>query len=205
MGSIYGLYSFINNLFIEGVTTYARSDIKTNELRNIIGDYETAHGKYNSTSYSGQVVGGYNYLWKETSFAPMAGIRLTKIKDSGYQEYGTSFQNLTIQKRQYNKVEGILGGEIKTTYYKDEFIIRPQIHAFINYDFKGKTPAIVADLNGLNEPLPVLAPKPTKMLYDLGAGAVIKKGRMEHGVHYSLNLAKKYHAQFGTLRFKVNF
>ncbi|KJV94185.1 hypothetical protein RPATATE_0260 [Rickettsia parkeri str. Tate's Hell] len=35
MGSIYGLYSFINNLFIEGVTTYARSDIKTNELRNI--------------------------------------------------------------------------------------------------------------------------------------------------------------------------
>ncbi|WP_231284229.1 MULTISPECIES: autotransporter outer membrane beta-barrel domain-containing protein [spotted fever group] len=157
MGSIYGLYSFINNLFIEGVTIYARSDIKTNELRNIIGGYETAHGKYNSTFYSGQVVGGYNYLWKETSFAPMAGIRLTKIKDFGYQEYGTSFQNLTIQKRQYNKVEGILGGEIKTTYYKDECIIRPQIHAFINYDFKGKTPAIVADLNGLNEPLPVLA------------------------------------------------
>ncbi|KJV61198.1 outer membrane autotransporter barrel domain protein [Rickettsia amblyommatis str. Ac/Pa] len=114
-------------------------------------------------------MGGYNYLWKETSFAPMAEIRLTKIKDAGYQEYGgTSFQNLTIQKRQYNKVEGILGGEIKTTYYKDEFIIRPQIHAFINYDFKGKTPAIVADLNGLNEPLPVPAPKPTKMLYDLG-------------------------------------
>ncbi len=57
----------------------------------------------------------------------MAGLRLTKIKDSGYQEYGTSFQNLTIQKRQYNKVEGILGGEIKTTFYKDEFIIRPQV------------------------------------------------------------------------------
>lgn len=142
---------------------------------------------------------------ERTSFLPMAGIRLTKIKDSGYQEYGTSFQNLTIQKRQYNKVEGILGGEIKTTYYKDEFIIRPQIHAFINYDFKGKTPAIVADLNGFNEPLPVPPPKPTKVLYDLGAGAVIKKGRMEYGVHYSRNLAKKYHAQFGTLRLKVNF
>ncbi|MCX4079334.1 hypothetical protein N7280_01520 [Rickettsia rhipicephali] len=56
---------------------------------------------------------------------------LLRIKDSGYQEYGTSFQNLTIQKRQYNKVEGILSGEIKTTYYKDEFIIRPQIHVFI--------------------------------------------------------------------------
>ncbi|MFV0274448.1 MAG: autotransporter outer membrane beta-barrel domain-containing protein [Rickettsia aeschlimannii] len=92
---------------------------------------------------------------------------------------------------------------MKITYYKDEFIIRPQIHAFINYDFKGKTPAIIADLNGLNEPLP--ASKPTKMLYDLGAGAVIKKGRMGYGVHYSLNLAKKYHAQSGTLRLKVNF
>ncbi|QQV75714.1 hypothetical protein H6P87_01278 [Rickettsia tillamookensis] len=205
MGSIYGLYNFVNNWFVEGVTTYSRSDIKTNELRNIIGGYETAHGKYHSTSYSGQIVGGYNYLWKETSFAPMAGLRVTKIKDSGYQEYGTSFQNLTIQKRQYNKVEGILGGEIKTTFYKDEFIIRPQVHAFINYDFKGKTPAIVADLNGLNEPLPVPTPKPTKMLYDLGAGVVVKKGRMEYGVHYGLNLAKKYHAQSGTLRLKVNF
>ncbi len=124
MGSIYGLYNFINNWFIEGVTTYSRSDIKTNEIRNIIGGYETAHGKYHSTSYSGQVVGGYNYLWKETSFAPMAGLRLTKIKDSGYQEYGTSFQNLTIQKRQYNKVEGILGGEIKTTFYSKSYSIR---------------------------------------------------------------------------------
>nr|WP_238375594.1 hypothetical protein [Rickettsia massiliae] len=44
---------------MEDVTTYARSDIKTNELRNIIGGCETAHGKYHSTSYSGQVVGGY--------------------------------------------------------------------------------------------------------------------------------------------------
>ncbi|GAA5252016.1 autotransporter outer membrane beta-barrel domain-containing protein [Candidatus Rickettsia kedanie] len=148
------------------------NDIKINELRNIIGGYETAHGKYHSTSYSDQVVGGYNYLWKETSLAPMIGLRLTKMKDSGDQEYGTSFQNRTIQKRQYNKVDGILGGEIKTIFYKDEFIIRPQVHAFINYDFKGKTPAIIADLNGFNEPLPVPSPKPTKMLYDLGAGVV---------------------------------
>ncbi len=36
MGSIYSLYNFINNWFVEGVTTYSRSDIKTNELRNII-------------------------------------------------------------------------------------------------------------------------------------------------------------------------
>ncbi|MCZ6896709.1 MAG: hypothetical protein O7C68_03745 [Rickettsia endosymbiont of Ixodes ricinus] len=43
------------------------------------------------------------------------------------------------------------------------------------------------------------------MLYDLGAGVVLKKGRMEYGVHYGLNLAKKYHAQSGTLRLKVNF
>ncbi len=100
IGSIYGLYNFINNLFIAGVTTYSRSDIKINELCNIIGGYETAHGKYHSTSYSGQVVGGYSYLWKETSLAPMIGLRLTKIKDSSYQEYGTSFQIRTIQKRQ---------------------------------------------------------------------------------------------------------
>ncbi len=56
----------------------------------------------------------------------MVGLRFTRIKDSGYQEQGTTFQNLTIKKRQYNKVEGILGDEIKTTFYKDDFIIRPK-------------------------------------------------------------------------------
>lgn len=43
------------------------------------------------------------------------------------------------------------------------------------------------------------------MLYDLGAGVVVKKGNMEYGVHYGLNFAKKYHAQNGTLRLKLNF
>ncbi|WP_082068149.1 autotransporter domain-containing protein [Rickettsia bellii] len=205
MGSVYGLYNFADNLFIEGITTYSRSRIKTNELRGTVDGTENAYGKYNSTSYSAQVVGGYNYLWKDSSLAPMAGLRFTRIKDFGYQEQGTTFQNLTIKKRQYNKVEGILGAEIKTTFYKDDFIIRPQAHAFINYDFSGKTPAIVAELNGINEPLPVQTPKATKMLYDLGAGVVVKKGNMEYGVHYGLNFAKKYHAQSGTLRLKLNF
>ncbi|MGX6960235.1 MAG: autotransporter domain-containing protein [Rickettsia endosymbiont of Pentastiridius leporinus] len=104
----------------------------------------------------------------------------------------------------YNKVEGILGAEAKTTFHKDDYIIRPQIHAFINYDFKGKTPSIVAELNGLKDPLPVPTPKPTKMLYDVGAGVVVKKGRMEYAFHYGLNFAKKYHAQSGTVRLKIN-
>nr|WP_253308436.1 hypothetical protein [Rickettsia endosymbiont of Ceutorhynchus assimilis] len=204
MFSAYGLYNFINNWFVEGITSYSRSIIKTNEIRNIINGTETAHGKYRSYSYSGQVVGGYNYLWNETTLSPMVGLRLAKIKDSGYHEFGTSFQNLTIKKRQYNKVEGIAGGEIKTTFYKGEFLIRPQVHAFINYDFKGKTPPIIAELNGLTDPLTVPTPKATKMLYDLGAGVEFKKGRMEYGLHYGLNLAKKYQAQSGTIKIKVN-
>ncbi|WP_341793148.1 hypothetical protein [Rickettsia endosymbiont of Ceutorhynchus obstrictus] len=204
MFSAYGLYNFINNWFVEGITSYSRSIIKTNEIRNIINGTETAHGKYRSYSYSGQVVGGYNYLWNETTLSPMFGLRLAKIKDSGYHEFGTSFQNLTIKKRQYNKVEGIAGGEIKTTFYKGEFLIRPQVHAFINYDFKGKTPPIIAELNGLTDPLTVPTPKATKMLYDLGAGVEFKKGRMEYGLHYGLNLAKKYQAQSGTIKIKVN-
>ncbi|MFY9590325.1 autotransporter domain-containing protein, partial [Rickettsia endosymbiont of Halotydeus destructor] len=204
MFSIYGLYNFVNNLFIEGITSYSRSTIKTQEIRNIINGLENARSKYRSYSYSGQVVGGYNYLWNETTLSPMVGLRLAKIKDTGHQEYGTSFQNLTIKRRQYNKLEGIAGGEIKTTFYKGEFLIRPQVHAFINYDFKGKTPPVVAELSGVKNPLPVPTPKSTKILYDLGAGIEIKKGRMEYGFHYGLNLAKKYQAQSGTLKLKIN-
>ncbi len=36
MGSVYGLYNFADNLFIEGITTYSRSRIKTNELRGTV-------------------------------------------------------------------------------------------------------------------------------------------------------------------------
>lgn len=204
MFSAYGLYNFINNWFVEGITSYSRSIIKTNEARNIINGTETAHAKYRSYSYSGQVVGGYNYLWNETTLSPMARLRLAKMKDSGYHEFGTSFQNLTIKKRQYNKFEGIVGGEIKTTFYKGGFLIKPQIHAFINYDFKGKTPSIVAELDGTPDLLTVPTAKATKTLYDLGAGVELKKGRMEYGLHYGLNLARKYQAQSGTIKIKVN-
>ncbi|WP_341790343.1 autotransporter domain-containing protein [Rickettsia endosymbiont of Polydrusus tereticollis] len=205
MFSVYGLYNFINNWFVEGITSYSRSIIKTNEVRNIINGTETAHAKYRSYSYSGQVVGGYNYLWNETTLSPMVGLRLAKMKDSGYHEFGTSFQNLTIKKRQYNKFEGIVGGEIKTTFYKGGFLIKPQVHAFINYDFKGKTPSIVAELDEYTNLLTVPTAKATKTLYDLGAGVELKKGRMEYGLHYGLNLARKYQAQSGTVKVKMNF
>ncbi|MCZ6901977.1 MAG: hypothetical protein O7C62_04855 [Rickettsia endosymbiont of Ixodes persulcatus] len=47
-----------------------------------------------------------------------------------------------------------------------------------------------AKLLGLNESLPVPSLKPTKMLYDLGAGVVVKKDRLGYRVHDGLNLAK---------------
>lgn len=41
--------------------------------------------------------------------SPLAGLRYSHFRDASYSETGTSFQNLAIGGKKYNKFEGILG------------------------------------------------------------------------------------------------
>ncbi|HJD60431.1 MAG TPA: autotransporter outer membrane beta-barrel domain-containing protein, partial [Rickettsia endosymbiont of Omalisus fontisbellaquei] len=204
--SIYGLYNWLtSNFFVEAIGSYGKSKIKNYEGRITSTENQTAVGKFNNTSYSGELLGGYNHLMSHlTTITPMLGLRYATFKNNSYKESGTTFQNLSTRKNSYNKFETILGLKGVTNYLVQDILVRPELHGFVNYNFKGKLPNIDARLDGIDEPLTTVRFKPAKITYNLGGGISTKYNMMEFGIRYNLSLAKKYMANQGSLKIKVN-
>ncbi|WP_367364487.1 autotransporter domain-containing protein [Candidatus Tisiphia endosymbiont of Nedyus quadrimaculatus] len=210
--SLYSLYNFPNNWFTEAIASYGITRVKNSEGRLIatkvrtVTALETAAAKYKSISYSGQLLAGYNYQASEKlMITPTIGLRYLQFKDAGYTETGTKFQNLAVKKRSYNKLEGILGLRTAITLKVNEVLLTPELHGYVNHDFKGKAPIIDARLDGINEPLPTRLVKPAKTSFTVGTGLTAKYNMMECGVTYNANIASKYIGHQGSLKVKVNF
>ncbi|AAU03915.1 autotransporter domain-containing protein [Rickettsia typhi] len=203
--SIYGLYHWLNNnFFVEAIGVYGRNKIKNYEKRITAITDQTAIGKFINTFYSYELLGGYNYLVSNrTTITPMFGIRYTTLKNNSYKENNTTFQNLSIKKNYHDKFETILGLNGATHYLAQDIIIKPELHWFINYQYKNKLPNIDARLDGIDEPLTTIRFKSAKITYNLGGGISTKNNMIEFGIRYNLSLAKKYTAHQGSLKIKV--
>ncbi|WP_341748386.1 autotransporter outer membrane beta-barrel domain-containing protein [Candidatus Tisiphia endosymbiont of Dascillus cervinus] len=211
--SLYSLYNLTNNWFTEAIASYGITRVRnsegrliaTNVKRNVTA-LETAAAKYKSISYSGQLLTGYNYIASEKlMITPTIGFRYSQFKDAGYTETGTKFQNLVVKKRSYNKFEGILGLRTAATLKANKVLLIPELHGYVNHDFKGKAPIIDARLDGINEPLPTKSVKPVKTFFTVGTGFTAKYNMMECGIIYNVNIASKYIGHQGSLKVKVNF
>ncbi|WP_425360957.1 autotransporter domain-containing protein [Candidatus Tisiphia endosymbiont of Stenodema calcarata] len=210
--SLYSLYNLTNNWFTEAIASYGITRVKNSEGRLIattkrnVTALETAAAKYKSISYSGQLLTGYNYIASEKlMITPTIGFRYSQFKDAGYTETGTKFQNLVVKKRSYNKFEGILGLRTAATLKANKVLLIPELHGYVNHDFKGKAPIIDARLDGINEPLPTKSVKPVKTFFTVGTGFTAKYNMMECGIIYNVNIASKYIGHQGSLKVKVNF
>jgi len=167
---------------------------------------ETATGNYTATSYGAQLTKGYNCLVAEkTVVTPVIGMRYAKFKDGRYKEEGTSFQNLSVAKKSYNRLEGILGVRAATNISTGNIVLTPEIHGFVNYSFHGKTPPTDARLDGIVKPLPAKTIKASKASYNIGLGITASHNMLEYGATYDLNLANKYIGHQGSVKLKVNF
>ncbi|MDR0774586.1 MAG: autotransporter outer membrane beta-barrel domain-containing protein [Rickettsia sp.] len=210
--SLYSLYNLTNNWFTEAIASYGITRVRNSEGRLIattkrnVTALETAAAKYKSISYSGQLLTGYNYIASEKlMITPTIGFRYSQFKDAGYTETSTKFQNLVVKKRSYNKFEGILGLRTAATLKANKVLLIPELHGYVNHDFKGKAPIIDARLDGINEPLPTKSVKPVKTFFTVGTGFTAKYNMMECGIIYNVNIASKYIGHQGSLKVKVNF
>ncbi|MCC8372006.1 MAG: autotransporter outer membrane beta-barrel domain-containing protein [Rickettsia endosymbiont of Pseudomimeciton antennatum] len=210
--SVYGFYKFPANWFAEAIVSYGITNVKNLEGRIVPTDVrrittlDTVVAKYKSTSYNGQLLAGYSYQPSEKLIiTPTIGFRYSQFTDSGYTETGTAYQKLIVKKRSYNKFEGILGLRTATNIQLDQMLLIPELHGYVNYDFKGKTPVIDARLGGMDEPLPIKSVKPSKVSFTVGTGLTVKSNMMEYGVTYNAHIANKYIGHQGSLKVKVNF
>ncbi|AFB26868.1 MULTISPECIES: autotransporter outer membrane beta-barrel domain-containing protein [spotted fever group] len=210
--SLYGLYNVpYENLFVEAIASYSDNKIRSKSRRVIattletVG-YQTANGKYKSESYTGQLMAGYNYMMPENiNLTPLAGLRYSTIKDKGYKETGTTYQNLTVKGKNYNTFDGLLGAKVSSNINVNEIVLTPELYAMVDYAFKNKVSAIDARLQGMTAPLPTNSFKQSKTSFDVGVGVTAKHKMMEYRINYDTNIGSKYFAQQGSVKVRVNF
>ncbi|KJW04699.1 autotransporter outer membrane beta-barrel domain-containing protein [Rickettsia argasii] len=210
--SLYGLYNVpYENLFVEAIASYSDNKIISKSRRVIataletVG-YQTANGKYKSEGYTGQLMAGYTYMMPENiNLTPLAGLRYSTIKDKGYKETGTTYQNLTVKGKNYNTFDGLLGAKVSSNINVNEIVLTPELYAMVDYAFKNKVSAIDARLQGMTAPLPTNSFKQSKTSFDVGVGVTAKHKMMEYGINYDTNIGSKYFTQQGSVKVRVNF
>ena len=205
--ALYGLYNLQNsNWFGEGIASYGTTRVKNSEGRVTSTAMETAYANYRSNTYGGQLLAGYDYqATQQVMITPLFGGRYSRFEDLGYTEYGTRFENLTIQKRKYSKIEGVVGIRGQALYTISKMLVIPEIHGYVNYDFQGNSPLIDARLDGMYEPLPTKSSKPSRAFYIVGAGLTAKLNNSEYGGTYNCNIADKYLGHQISMKFRLNF
>ncbi|WP_316354659.1 autotransporter domain-containing protein [Candidatus Trichorickettsia mobilis] len=206
--SIYGVQQLPENWFVQGIVSFGSSRVRNYEKRVISSTLsQTALGKYNSTNYSGEILGGYRYALADanTTLTPMVGFRYAKFNDGGYTETGTSRRNMTVSKKSIDKIEGVIGARASFLAQVKDVLLMPEVHGFVSQDFKGKAAKVDARLNGALAAMPTKVSKPEKTFVNLGTSLTIKYRMMEYGFGYDAHLAKKYVGHQGSIKIRVNF
>ncbi|MCC8372183.1 MAG: autotransporter outer membrane beta-barrel domain-containing protein [Rickettsia endosymbiont of Pseudomimeciton antennatum] len=211
MLSIYGSQQLAKDFFVQAVASFGSSKVKNTDPRIVsvntnASGLQTAKASYNSMSYGGELLFGYNAKVDDSVLVtPMAGIRYTRFNGEGYKETGTTSQNKDIRQKASNRVEAIVGARVATTVDTSGITVTPEVHAFVSQKLSGKSGKVDARLDGMTSPFTTRPDKGAKTSFNVGVGVSAKAGVMEYGVGYDAHLANKYVGHQGTLKVRVNF
>ncbi|WP_341753056.1 autotransporter outer membrane beta-barrel domain-containing protein [Candidatus Tisiphia endosymbiont of Dioctria rufipes] len=209
--SLYGSQQLDKDFFVQAVASFSSSKIDSNDVRKVSSKVhtsgkETAKASYDSMSFGGEVLFGYNAkLADSVSLTPTAGIRYTRFNDAEHKETGTTHQNKIFAKKEANIVEAVIGARIATTIDTDGIAITPELHGSVSHKLSGKSGKVDARLDGMTDPFVTRTEKGSKTSYNVGVVIGAKAGVMEYGAGYDAYLANKYVAHQGTLKVRVNF
>ena len=206
MLSIYGIQQLTDFWFMQGYASYATSKVKNSESRNLANNVtEIARGSFDTTSYSGELLAGYNIKMNEATVTPMLGASYININDGGYKETGTANQNLTIRKKSASKIDAIVGIRAQMTSNMSGMEITPEIHGFVRHSLLSKHAKVIAEHTGLANNFTPKSAKDQKTTYNLGIGVNTASGIYEYGVGYDLTMANKMIGHQGSLKIRLNF
>ncbi|WP_341754719.1 autotransporter outer membrane beta-barrel domain-containing protein [Candidatus Tisiphia endosymbiont of Dioctria rufipes] len=211
MLSLYGSQQLDKDFFVQGLVSFGSNKIKNSDPRKVptsrnASGQQIAKASYDSLSYGGQVLFGYNAKVSDSVLlTPMAGVRYTGSSDEGYKETGTDNANKVVAKKTSNKVEAVLGTRFAVSVDTNGITVMPEAHAFVSQKLVGSSGKVNAKLDGMTSSFATRADKAAKTLFNLGLGVTAKAGNMEYGAGYDAYLASKYVGHQGTLKVRVNF
>jgi len=205
MFSIYGIQQLTDAWFLQAHVSYASSKVKNTEKRVTLAGSQNATGSFDTTSYSGELLAGYNVTMADAVVTPMVGASFTRVNDGGYKETGTTNQNLTISRKDANKVEAVVGLRAQMTSHMSGIDMTPEFHGFVRHDVIGKGSKVTATHGGLVGQLAPKTAKVQKTTFNVGVGVNAVSGMYEYGAGYDLFLANKLIGHQGTLKVRANF
>jgi hypothetical protein len=208
--SIYGVQQFTDQVFGQAVFTFASTRVHNREnRRNTNTTTQLAHGRYSSTSFGAEVLGGYNHVINNKYvITPMVGLDYKHINDNRYTETGTSVQNRTITKKALDKVDLVAGIRFSCApFLINEMDVTPEIHGFVKQDLTNKVQKvdIGVDVGPGDDIVARDKAKPARTHGTIGAGLNASYNMVEGGISYDLSLAKKFVGHQGALKLRVNF
>lgn len=210
MLSLYALQQITESWYFTAAATIGSNDIKNSEARvhadaDGVPVKETANGKYNSMSFSGEAMFGYNYITEQITVTPTFGLRYTRVNNGGYKETGTTNQNFDVSTKASNKFEAIVGARVSAgTFEMNGIVLTPEVHGFIRHDLMTKKTKSRVEFEGAGK-LDQISAKPIRTTYNVGLALNSAYSNMEYGVGYDLHMAEKRIGHQGTLKVRVNF
>ncbi len=206
--SFYGISNLGNNWFAQGSVALGNTSISNNN-RRVVGasSYVIAKSKFNIVNYSLDMLAGYNYRVGSSSIiTPLAGISYVRYNNDDAQETGAGIQNRKIKMKAVDKINGIMGARISHNIaLEEDRVLELELHGFGSYDFKNQTPSTDIRISGYDKSLSSGSQKPSRTSFNLGTSFTNKKGMIEYGAGYDMNLSKKYQAHQGSVKLRVNF
>ena len=209
--SLYGVKQINDKWFTQGVVSFGSAKVKGSEKRfhtNTIT--EIAKSRYNSTSYAGDFIAGYNHLLNNNVVInPIGGLGYTLVNDKRYKESGTTHQNLDVTRKASQRLELIAGLRgVFRPFNINNTEVTTELHSFVRHDLIGKDPKVQIKHEGASKGtglIPVNKSKTNRTFYSVGTSINAIHGLIEYGAGYDLNLSKKYVGHQGSLKLRVNF
>jgi outer membrane autotransporter protein len=209
--SLYGVKQINDKWFTQGVVSFGSAKVKGSEKRfhtNTIT--EIAKARYNSTSYAGDFIAGYNHLLNNNVVInPIGGLGYTLVNDKRYKESGTTHQNLDVTRKASQRLELIAGLRgVFRPFNINNTEVTTELHSFVRHDLIGKDPKVQIKHEGASKGtglIPVNKSKTNRTFYSVGTSINAIHGLIEYGAGYDLNLSKKYVGHQGSLKLRVNF
>jgi uncharacterized protein YhjY with autotransporter beta-barrel domain len=205
--TIYGLQQLSNNYFLQGVGIVGFTKLSNVEQRKANPlQIQYARARYDSKNYGAQLIGGRMfYLNKLLTFSPMIGFRYSTYHDDGYKETGAGTQNLTVDKKSSNSLEGLIAAKFVMRYAYKNIYLEPQLHAMVNYNINSKAANMRIHIDGLNAPIQIKNQESSRAWYALNMGIDANSDNFDHGIFYEIQLDRQYVSHQGLLKFRFNF
>ena len=205
MFSVYGIQQLTDTWFLQGNAAFSSSKVKNTEKMVTSTGTETAKGAFDVTSYTAEMLAGYNHKMDNVVVTPLLGASFSRTNAGGYKETGTTNQNRNISRKASNRFEAILGLRAQMTTDMDGIEVTPEIHGFVKHDLIAKNAKVSAKHSGLVGGAADRSAKAHKTTFNAGVGVNAVSGMYEYGAGYDLFAGDKTLGHQGTLKVRVNF